>query len=392
MKPIFADRINDVPRSFIRDILKVAISQDIISFAGGLPNRELFPVSELKEASAHVFDKHGKEALQYAPSEGYLPLREYISNYYKTFKNLEVDVKNIIITSGSQQGLDLLGKIFLNDHEQILIEEPGYLGAIQAFSMFRPNFLQIPLQSDGPNLDILESILKDNNPRLFYTVPNFQNPSGLSYSLKKRKHIATLLKVKETFIIEDDPYEQLRFRGENIPGFATFIPEKTIMLGTFSKTVVPSFRIGWIVAPEEIMEKLEIAKQAADLHTNYFSQMVLSEYLLNHQPEKHIETIKEVYGNQCKAMVESIKKHFPKEVHFTEPEGGMFLWVTLPEGFSSLKLFEEAIKRNVAFVPGNPFYINKENTPTLRLNFSCVDKKTIDMGIERLGLAIQNIL
>jgi 2-aminoadipate transaminase len=392
MNPIFSDRIHDVPRSFIRDILKVAISTDIISFAGGLPNRDLFPIEALKQASIAVFDKQGKEALQYAPTDGYQPLREYLAKWYKENQGLDIDIKNILITSGSQQGLDLLGKIFLNDHENLLIEEPGYLGAIQAFSMFRPRFTTVPLLPDGPDLEALENGLKNDNPRLFYTVPNFQNPSGLSYSLDKRKAVAELVKGHDIFIIEDDPYGQLRYSGQPLPGFSQWVPDQTIMLGTFSKTVVPSFRIGWVVAPDAIIEKLEIAKQAADLHTNYFTQMVLHEYLINHKPEQHIERIREVYGKQCKAMIRAIKTHMPKEVEFTEPEGGMFLWITLPNNLSSLKLFEKAIQQNVAFVPGNPFYIGKEHVPTMRLNFSCVDEGTIEIGIKRLADVIGDVL
>lgn len=392
MEAIFSDRINDVPRSFIRDILKVTIKPEIISFAGGLPNRDLFPVEALKKASETVFNEKGKEALQYAPSSGYQPLCQYISGWYKTNKGLDIPVNNVLITSGSQQGLDLLGKIFLNDHEHLLIEEPGYLGAIQAFSMFRPTFQTVPLLVDGPDLTILDDKLTKHNPRLFYTVPNFQNPSGITYSLEKRKKIAELVKGKQIFIIEDDPYGQLRYSGEDIPGFATFIPRQTIMLGSFSKTVVPSFRIGWIVAPDAIMEKIEIAKQAADLHTNYFTQMVLHEYLTNHKPQKHIEEIKKIYGQQCHVMIEAIKEYMPKEVAFTKPKGGMFLWITLPNNISSLKLFEKAIAKNIAFVPGNPFYIGKEEVPTMRLNFSSVDEKTIHIGIKKLAEAIQDIL
>ncbi len=392
MNSLFADRINDVPRSFIRDILKVAISPDIISFAGGLPNRNLFPIEELKQSAIAVFDNQGKEALQYAPSEGYLPLREYISGWYKKVKKIDVAVNSILITSGSQQGLDIVGKIFLNDHENILIEEPGYLGAIQAFSLFRPVFHAIPLLHDGPDMDIFLENMKKHSPRLFYTVPNFQNPSGLTYSVEKRKKIVEMVSGKPVLIIEDDPYGQLRYKGIDLPGFATWLPQQTIMLGTFSKTVVPGFRIGWIVAPDHIMKKIEVAKQASDLHTNYFAQMVLHEYLVKHKPENHIEKIRKVYGSQCKAMIKAIENYFPKEVQFTKPEGGMFLWVTLPDHIPALQIFEKAITQKVAFVPGDPFYVGKKNMPTMRLNFSCVDEGTIDKGIRRLGETIREFI
>ncbi|MBN2426884.1 MAG: PLP-dependent aminotransferase family protein [Deltaproteobacteria bacterium] len=391
--PAFADRISDVPKSFIREILKVAVNPEMISFAGGLPNRDLFPVKELQNASNQVFETAGKEALQYSNSEGYLPLREFIAKRYADKAGLKVSPDNILITCGSQQGLDLLAKIILNEGDDVLIEEPGYLGAIQVFSVYRSTFVPIPLLDDGLDAKALTTALQSYRPKLLYTVPNFSNPSGITYSLEKRREIAAIIEGYATILVEDNPYGDLRYRGEDIPSFKHFLPEQTILLGSFSKTAVPGFRIGWIVAPDAIMDKLIVAKQAADLHTNIFTQRLLYQYLSDNDLEAHIRKIREVYGRQGRAMIESIRKHFPSDVHFTTPDGGMFLWVTLPPQVSSMKLFDLAIKRNVAFVPGNPFYTYPvENINTLRLNFSCVDEKTIEVGIAKLGEAIKELL
>ena len=388
----FSDRISDVPRSFIREILKVAISKDVISFAGGLPNRDLFPIENLKEASCKVFDKYGSDALQYSNSEGFIDLRKFIAEWYKNKKGLDISTDNILITNGSQQGLDLLGKIFLNEKDDVIIEEPGYLGAIQAFSVYRAKFHPVKLEKDGLNPEELSYALKYSDSKLMYLVPNFQNPSGISYSEEKRREIAGLIKGKGIYVVEDDPYGELNYSGRKNTGFKHFLPDQTIMLGTFSKTVVPAFRIGWIIAPDEIMDKLIIAKQAADLHTNSFTQMLIYEHLINNNIEDHIKKINDLYGKQLKAMLNCIKEYFPAGVDFTEPEGGMFMWVSLPENCAAMRLFEIAIKQNVAFVPGDPFYTNRKNTNTLRLNFSCVDETTIETGIKRLAGAIKQII
>jgi len=388
MDQLFSDRIADVPQSFIREILKVAIDPSVISFAGGLPNRTLFPVDELRAAADSVLRTAGGEVLQYANSEGYLPLREWIARRYRERQGLEIAVDSILITTGSQQGLDLLGKTLINDHDPVLMEEPGYLGAIQAFSLYRPRFLPVPVHEEGMNIDRLQEALQTAEPKLLYCVANFQNPAGITYSEENRFAVADALRGRRTFLIHDDPYGELRFSGTPKRSFAHYLPEQTILLGSFSKTVVPAFRIGWIVAPDRLMEKLVIAKQASDLHTDYFAQRVLYQYLLDNDLDAHIARITDVYGRQRNAMVEAIAKSFPPEVRATHPEGGMFLWVTLPEGISSMRLFEAAIKDKVAFVPGHPFYIARRWTNDLRLNFSCVDESTIRTGIERLSHAL----
>ncbi len=388
---IFSDRITDVPRSFIREILKVALDPTIISFAGGLPNRALFPAEEIRRATDAVFGLHGRDIFQYSNSEGYLKLREYIAERYRR-KNLTVPVENILITSGSQQGLDLLGKILLNDGDSLIIEEPGYLGAIQAFSIYKPKFLPVMVSEQGMDTERLRAALAKEKPKLMYTVPNFQNPAGISYSRDNRIEVANLLRGTNTILIEDDPYGELRFAGEDRSSFKELLPENTVMLGSFSKIVVPGFRLGWIAAPQHIMDKLVIAKQATDLHTSHFTQAIIHQYLTDNDIDKHIERIRTAYGNQCRSMLKSIQKHFPAGVTYTKPEGGMFVWAELPEGAIALDLFDIAVKDKVIFVPGDPFYVNKKRTRTMRLNFSCVDEKTIETGISRLGAAIRELL
>ena len=392
MSSIFSDRISDVPQSFIREILKVATQSDVISFAGGLPNGNLFPVDEIKQAANKVLDAHGPEVLQYANTEGYLPLRQYIADRYKSKQGLDISTDNILITTGSQQGLDLLGKILVNEGDDLIIEEPGYLGAIQAFSVYRPNLLPVAVDEEGLDCDALSVVMAEATPKLFYTVPNFQNPSGITYSNENRQHVAKIIAGSNTLLVEDNPYGDLRFEGEQKTSFYKLMPENTLLLGSFSKTIVPAFRTGWIVAPDHIMEKLVIAKQAADLHSNYFAQRIIHQYLSDNDLDEHIQNIIEVYRRQKLSMMDSINKHFPDTIKYTHPEGGMFLWAELPAGYSAMDLFEIAIKDKVAFVPGDPFYIDNRARNTLRLNFSCSDEETIEIGIQRLAKAINSFI
>jgi 2-aminoadipate transaminase len=388
----FSDRISDVPRSFIREILKVALDPSVISFAGGLPNRDLFPADEIKAATEKVFQIYGRDIFQYSNSEGMLSLRENIADRYYQKLQIKIPVEDILITSGSQQGLDLIGKIFLNDGDGLVIEEPGYLGAIQAFSLYKPTFFPVPVSGNGMDAKKLRAIVEHESPKLIYTVPNFQNPSGVTYPDENRTEIARILQDTRTILIEDDPYGDLRFTGEPKQSFKNLAPDNTIMLGSFSKTIVPGFRLGWIVAPKPIMEKLIVAKQAADLHTCHFTQSIIYQYLKVNDIEIHIDKIKDAYGRQCHAMLKAIKDYFPSSVKHTTPEGGMFLWAELPEKATSLDLFNLAVMENVIFVPGDPFYIGKTKTRTMRLNFSCVDEETIKIGIQRLGNVIEKLL
>ena len=391
MENAFSDRITDVPKSFIREILKVTNDTSIISFAGGLPNRLFFPVKPLQKASFDVFEEEGSDILQYANSEGYLGLRQYISDRYRKQEGLDISVNDILITTGSQQGLDLLGKTFLNEGDDLIIEEPGYLGAIQAFAMYRPRFHPVPVSEGGMDLVALGKVLRERRPKLLYTVTNFQNPSGISYSDDNRRAVAEMVRNSSCLIIQDDPYGDLRFSGTRKVSFKHLLPDNTVLLGSFSKTVAPALRLGWLVAPPALMDKLIIAKQAADLHTNSLAQRILYRYLCDNDLDAHIATIIHQYGLQKAAMIAAIQQYFPADVQYTNPEGGMFLWVSLPAGMSSMALFEAAIKKKVAFVPGPPFYVDRKDSNTLRLNFSCSDEATIAQGIKRLGDSIREL-
>lgn len=393
MKIKYADRIQKTGKSFIREILKATVDPSIISFAGGLPNPISFPVDAIERASTKVLKEDGAKALQYSTTEGYLPLREYIANRYRERFNIDAKPDDILITTGSQQAIDLLSKVFINPGDDLIIEEPGYLGAIQSFSVFEPNFVTVPLTDSGVDTDALANAVKNTNANLFYAVPNFQNPSGKTYTEKTRQKVAEILKGTNILFIEDDPYGELRFMGDDLPSFNTLLPNQSILLGSFSKIVSPAMRLGWLYVPNtEIMDKLVIAKQASDLHTNYFAQRVVHQYLADNNLDEHISKIKDLYKSQRQCMVDSIKQYFPKEVQYTMPEGGMFIWVTLPEGMSSLKLFDIAIQSKVAFVPGVPFYIGRDDTNTFRLNYTNSSNERTVEGIKKLGKAIRSLM
>ncbi len=389
MKNLLSNRIKNVPESFIRSILKVSTQADVISFAGGLPSADLFPIQGLEDACHKVLQTNGKKALQYSSSEGDAELRSWIAKRYQEKQGMNIAEDNILITNGSQQALDLLGKTLLNEGDPIAIENPGYLGAIQSFSLYQPKMHTVAIDDNGLNVDQLATVLEGYKPKLLYTVPNFQNPTGISYSQENREAVAEVVSQFDTLLIQDDPYGELRFSGEQKSNFYELLPEQTLLLGSFSKVVVPSFRLGWVVAPDWLMKPLVIAKQAADLHTNYFSQQVISQYLKENALDNHVEKIIQFYGKQKQVMMDAIKQYFPADAKVAESEGGMFLWVTLPQGMSAMKLFDKAIKDKVAFVPGKPFYVGSEiEGSTLRLSYVTVNEEKILEGIKRLGRCI----
>ena len=392
MKNLFADRMAKTHKSFIREILKVTQDDKVISFAGGLPNPKLFPVKEFADACQKVLLQDGENVLQYSTTEGYLPLREFIAERYFVKRGLQASPDEILITNGSQQCLDLVGKVFLNKGDRVIIERPGYLGAIQAFGIFEPEFVPVPLLDDGMDIGLLEKALETNQTKLFHTVINFQNPSGVTYSQQKREQLADIIKGHNMVLVEDNPYGELRFMGGDLPSMKNYLPDSTIVLGSFSKVVTPGLRLGWICAAPDVMERIVVAKQSSDLHSNYLSQRAVYQYLIDNDLDEHILNIRKVYKKQRDLMVSMIEEHFPEEIKCTKPEGGMFLWVTLPEGLSSLHLFKLATKENVAFVPGRAFYVDGGGDNTLRLNFSNSDEEKIEDGIKRLAKVIKRIL
>lgn len=387
----YAPRMGTIPRSFVREILKVTQNPEVISFAGGLPNPRFFPVQGIAAAAADVLTRADGSALQYGTTEGYPPLREYIAQRYRKTEGLEVSPDEILITNGSQQALDLVGKVFIDRQDAVAIERPGYLGAIQAFSVYEPQFHPVPLLEDGVDLDRLADVLRTRRVRFFHTVINFQNPSGISYSVERRRELAALLKKHDTFVIEDDPYRELRFEGTAKPSMRHELGQKAVLLGSFSKIVAPGLRLGWVCAARETMARLSVAKQASDLHSNSFCQRLLHRFLVTHDIDEHIALIRTAYKHQKDVMLAALETHWPSEVTFTRPEGGMFIWATLPERLSALELFERAAREKVVFVPGTPFFVDGGGSHNMRLNFSNADETRIEEGIARLGRIIKEM-
>ena len=388
----YSERIKNTPSSFIREILKVTQSSDIISFAGGLPNPISFPQDELKISMNRIADLYGAKIYQYSTTLGLDSLREHIVNRYKKLWNMDITIDNVIITTGSQQALDLIGKVFINENDNVMVEKPSYLGLLQVFCLYRANFVTTKLNDDGLDIENLKNTIKTYKPKAAYLIPNFQNPTGLTYSSENRKKVFDVIKDEDMLLIQDDPYGELRFEeNERIPYIGLNQTEKNIYLGSFSKIVTPGMRLGYIIANKKIIKMLETAKQASDLHSNIFGQYLISDYLSNNDLDKHIDKIKCLYKEQAYSMVNSMEEYFPKDIKFTKPKGGMFTWVTLEEGKDVLQLFDKAIAKKVAFVPGHPFYVNPSTVNTLRLNYTNADSDTIKTGIKRLAEALTEI-
>ncbi|MBE6023695.1 MAG: PLP-dependent aminotransferase family protein [Cellulosilyticum sp.] len=374
------------PPSFIRGILKVTENEEVISFAGGLPNPISFPKEALKESTQRVIDTFGSKVFQYASTAGLLPLREGIAARLNEMYEMDITAEEILITTGSQQALDLIGKVLINQDDAVIVEEPGYLGAIQAFSQYQPHFLPIPLENDGMDIRELEQTLKENRVKFAYLVPNYQNPSGVTYSDEKRKEILALARKYDCILVEDDPYGELSFDGKPRGYISAHDLEGSILLGTFSKTVTPGMRLGFMIVRDAKLRKyINTAKEAADLHSNIFSQYIIWDYMMHNPIEAHIAQIRNLYKAQCQTMLSAMAEYFPKEVTFTKPAGGMFIWATLPKGQSAMKLFEKAKAEKVAFVPGNPFYTDGREANTLRLNYTNSSHEMIEEGIIRIG-------
>lgn len=386
MKNGFSNRINNVPSSFLREVFKVIADEKIISFAGGLPNPELFPVDAFAAATHATLKEAPKKALQYGASDGIPELREIIAHSYKEKDGVDVSPDEILVTNGSQQGLDLLGKVLLNEGDPVVIESPTYLAAIQSLSLYQPTFIGVPLRDNGLCIETLAHAVKVE-PKMLYTIPNFQNPTGLTYQDEIRERVAQTLDGTSTLLVEDDPYGEIRFEGERQTPFAKFT-DNAVLLGSFSKILAPGLRLGWIVVKnKELYEQLLIAKQAADLHTSTFTQHVVYRYYRDNDTQSHIETVARHYKRQKDAMVIALKTHMP-DVQHTSPEGGMFVWATLPENIDAAKLFPFAVEEGVAFVPGESFFSAQPLRNTMRLNYTNATPSRIDEGVQRLKKAL----
>lgn len=391
MENLLSEGIKATPPSFVRGILKAASDPDVISFAGGLPNPISFPQEALLESMERIVRTYGSVVFQYSITAGLPELRQYIAERYNRIFGLALTQDNVIITTGSQQALDLIGKVLLDKGDGIIVEKPTYLAAIQAFSMQQPVFYPVELTEEGMNPEQLVEALQ-NPVKFIYAIPDFQNPTGLTYSAGNRERIYEILKGRDVVLIEDDPYGELRFEGERLPYIGAGRLPGSILLGTFSKTVTPGMRTGFILSENrELLKAISVAKEASDLHTNIFSQYLLWDYLTNNDLDAHIAGIKALYKEQAQAMMNAMDKYFPPAVKYTRPHGGMFLWVTLPAGVSAMSLFPKALEKKVAFVPGDPFYIGVENANTMRLNFTNADCETIEEGIRRLGELLHSL-
>lgn len=381
----FAARVSHMESSVIREILKVTERPEVISFAGGMPAPEMFPLKEIREAFSSVLQGDDASALQYSTTEGYPPLREYIAARMRE-KRVEAGPDNILITNGSQQALDLLAKLFIDPGDIVLVEKPSYLGAIQTFRSYQAGFLSVPTDKCGIDVDALELAIKKNNPKIIYLTPTFKNPTGVTMSLERRRAVARLLERYGVPLIEDDPYGDLRYSGEPLPPIKSFDDSgRVIYLSTFSKTIAPGLRLGWIAANRELIRKLVLAKQGTDLHTGTLVQRAVHRYLEVSDISGHVLAIRREYGLRRDIMLEEMRQNFPPGISRTKPDGGMFLWVTMPENFDTIKLLDRAIEENVAYVPGAPFYTDREGLNTMRLNFSNSTPDQIKSGIRRLA-------
>jgi len=396
----FAQRTQRITSSLIRELLKLTEQPDVISFAGGLPAPDVFPIEEIRAATERVLSDWGTTALQYTTTEGYRPLRELLVRHMARY-GVVVGPENVLITSGSQQALDLIGKLLINPGDRILTEEPTYLGALQSWNAYQADYLPVPVDDDGMDVDALEDHLRAG-PKFVYALPNFQNPAGVTMSLERRRRLVERAVELGTPIVEDDPYGQLRYEGEHLASLVKLDAEthgcangersftgNVLYLSTLSKTLAPGLRIAWVVAPEVVISRLVQIKQGADLHTSTFCQYVAYEVARGGFLDRHVKRIRNVYGERRNAMLRALDRHAPPGVRWTRPGGGLFLWATLPEGFDTLKLLDDAVAEKVAFVPGAAFYPCGGGERSMRLNFSYCPPDVIDEGIKRLCTVIE---
>jgi len=382
---MYSERMGNVKSSAIRDILKLMARPGMISFAGGLPAPELFPVKEIAASADAVLKKYGATALQYSVTEGIMPLREKIAKMLGPDKK-RLTVENVIITHGSQQALDLLSKVFIDNGSPVITENPSYLGALQSFQLFQAKVLAVPSDGSGINTSLLRDRLKKEKPRFVYLMPNFQNPTGLSYSLERRKELAALAREYDVIIVEDDPYGALRFEGERMPSiFSLTKGGNVVYLSTFSKTIAPGLRVAYVAGDADLLKKLVIAKQGTDLQTNTFGQYIVNEYLESGHYQKHIDMVTQTYRERRDVMLAALERLFPKSVSWNKPSGGMFFWVRLPDGADAGVILNKCIEHNVAFVPGVEFYPDGSGKNTMRLNFTNATATDIEQGIKRLA-------
>lgn len=382
---MYAERISGLKSSAIRDILKLVSREGMISFAGGLPAPELFPLQEVSEAAQSVLSKYGSNALQYTVTEGLASLREKIA-YTLDPGAKRLTPNHLIITQGSQQGLELIAKLYLDKGSVVYTENPSYLGALQAFRLFQAEIAPIRTDAQGIRPEALLEALKKRIPAFLYLMPNFQNPTGVSLSLERRREIVEISKAHDVLVVEDDPYRDLFFEGDKLPSLFTMTGGKNVVyLSTFSKTIAPGLRVAFAAADEELAGKLALVKQGTDLQTNTLGQYLVNEYLESGRLPEHLKMLRRTYKTRRDLMLASMEKHFPSSLSWNLPAGGMFLWVTLPESWDAKEILLRCIEHNVAFVPGQEFFPDGSGKNTMRMNFSNASQKNIELGIKRMG-------
>jgi 2-aminoadipate transaminase len=385
-----SQRAQKLTSSAIREILKVTEQPEVISFAGGLPSAATFPVARMRQACEDILTTAASPALQYGPTEGYMPLREWVAQRHST-AGISVSRERVLITTGSQQGLDLLGKVLVDPGSRVLVETPTYLGALQSFSLSEPQFVSVPSDEQGPIPQALTPALT-RDARLFYCLPNFQNPTARRIPATRRAELVRIAAAQNLPLLEDDPYGELYYSGAPLPSLFSLNPDGVVYMGSFSKVLAPGLRVGYLIAPEPVFRKLVQAKQAADLHTPSFTQRIVHETIKDGFLDTHIPEIRKLYANQCEVMLTALSKHFPAGVQWNRPEGGMFIWVNLPAALDGAQLLKKAIARNIAFVPGAPFFANEPQHNTMRLSFVTVPPEKIEEGIAKLGALIREAL
>lgn len=390
----FARRVAKLKASEIRELLKITERPEVISFAGGLPAPELFPVEELKRVAHVVLDEVGGKALQYTTTEGYAPLRDWIAKRMNSRLGTAFDADNVLITSGSQQALDLTGKLLLDEGDVVVCESPTYLAAITAFRAYGCEFAEIPTDDDGMVIADLERALQTiDRVKLIYMIPDFQNPSGRTWSLERRRELARTAARHRVPVLEDNPYGELRFEGEFLPAVKSFDSDNGVVCtGTFSKIFCPGHRIAWVAGDKDVVRKYVLLKQGTDLQCNTMAQLEIAKFLELYDIDVHVERIRAVYKNRRDLMVRGMENEFPDGVTFTRPQGGLFAWATLPVGISARAVLEKSLARNVAFVPGGAFFPNGGGENTFRLNFSNMTEERIVEGMARLGGVLREFI
>lgn len=390
----FSKRVPNLSDDVVGEILKVAGNPAIISFAGGLPAPELFPIEEMQKASNKVFEKYGKDALQYTASIGNSKLRKLIADRMQTNKLVSTDIDNICITTGSEQSIDLVAKMMINEGDVILVEKPTYLCALDVFKSYGAKIVGIEMDEDGMLMDSLEEKLTEYpEAKFIYTIPNFQNPTGRTMTADRRENLVKIAENHNVIILEDDPYGEIRYSGEDVPPIKHYDDNGIVVyMNTFSKILAPGLRLGWIIADKAFIDAFVVMKQSADLHSDNLSQYIVAEYMEDNDLDKHIKAISDEYKKRATLMLDEIDAQFPEGVKHSKPEGGMFIWVEVPGNINTMDLFYNCVKHNVAFVPGEPFYPDEVIPGTFRMNFSNMKEEQIHEGVRRMAIAINEMM